>query len=206
MSQSAGTVAFITFLGASVLCMVKTPQCKRCRMGFETRELLQDHSETMHGDYQQALNQDEYLAFRSDRGDDLTTAREIPIAKFMSVSKLKSLMRAGKAESDLYAVRAGVKQKRRKRKANCPTCGEPVDTKFGKKYHRGCRPSAYERKRPDKPKTEDSAPIIGKRRRRCAAPDCDALFYPESKRQRYHSTKCADKARSKRFRLKAEPQ
>ncbi len=174
-------------------------------MTFDTRELLQVHSESQHGDYMQSRTREEYLKFWQDRGDELTPAKQIPITNFISVSKLKGLMRAGKAESDLYGVRTGVLQKRRKRKANCPTCGEPVDTKFGKKYHRGCRPSVYERKRPGKLKTEDSAPIIGKRGRRCAAPDCDVLFYPESKRQRYHSTKCADKARSKRFRLKAEP-
>ncbi len=174
-------------------------------MTFDTRELLQDHSESQHGDYMQSRTREEYLKFRRDRGDDLTTAKQVPVTNFMSVSKLKGLMRAGKAESDLYDVKTGVLQKRRKRKANCPTCGEPVDTKLGTKYHRGCRPSAYERKRPDKLKTEDSASFKGKRRQRCAAPVCDVLFYPESKRQRFHSTKCADKARSKRFRLKAEP-
>jgi hypothetical protein len=175
-------------------------------MSFDTRELLQVHSESQHGDYMQSRTREEYLKFRQDRGDDLTTAKQIPVTNFISVSKLKGLMRAGKAESDLYGVRTGVLQKRRNRKANCPTCGEPVDTKFGKKYHEDCRPSTYKRKKPDKPKTEDSASIKGKRRQRCAAPDCDVLFYPESKRQRFHSTKCADKARSKRFRLKAGPQ
>jgi len=181
--------------------------CPRCDSPFAHRDQALEHAEKQHGDYISLRTRDEFLALLKETGEgDLELTNLIPKTAFLPVAQLKRWMRAGQAESDLYGVRAGVKRKRRKRKANCPTCGEPVGTKFGKKYHRGCRPSAYERKRPDKLKTEDSAPIIRKRRQRCAAPDCDALFYPESKRQRYHSTKCADKARSKRFRLRAEPQ
>ncbi len=175
-------------------------------MTFDTRELLQDHSEPQHGDYMQSRTRQEYLKFRRDRGDDLTTAKQVPVTNFMSVSKLKGLLRAGKAESDLYGVRVTVKKKRRKRKVSCLGCGEPLDTKFGKTYHKDCRPSVYQRKRPVKLKTKDSVLVKGKRRQRCAAPDCDVMFYPESKRQRFHSTRCANRTRSKRLRLKAEPQ
>ena len=159
-------------------------------MTFDTRELLQDHSEPQHGDYMQSRTRQEYLKFRQDRGDDLTMAEQILIANFMSVSKLKSFMRAGKAESDLYNVRVGA-ERYRKRKANCLGCGESLDTKYGKKYHEGCKPSAYKKKdkksKPNRPNPK--VPVKGKRRRRCAG--CSTLFFPPTKKQ----TKC-EKCRS----------
>ena len=115
----------------------------------------------------------------------MTVAKQIPIGSFMSVSKMKALMMAGKAKSDLYGVKVKAVKKRRKQKANCLGCGNPLDIKFGRKYHKDCRPSTYRRKKLVKLKTY-TALIKGKRRKRCAARDCDVLFYPKSKRQKYH--------------------
>ncbi len=156
-------------------------ECRRCRSRLDTREELQAHSEALHGDFMQSRTRAEYLQFRRDRGDDLTTAKQIPHDYFMSVYKLKGLMRVGKAESDLYSVNVGAKKTRRKRKANCLGCGKPLDTtKFGKKYHKECRPSK-------KPKS--NAPVKGKRRRRCAG--CSTLFFPPTKKQ-MKCEKCRD--------------
>jgi hypothetical protein len=119
----------------------------------------------------------------------------------MSVSKLKNFLRAGKAISDLYKVRAKGEKKYRKQKVDCLGCGKPVDAKYGRKYHEQCRPSVYKQKRPVKfvnPRPKGSAPIGGKRRRQCIRDGCVVLFFPKSNRQKYHTSACADKARKSR--------
>ncbi len=166
------------------------PSCVRCPAEFDTREMLQHHSEYLHGDYQQALTRKEYLQFRRDRGDDLTLPRQFPVTNFLSESQLKAWMRAGKAESDLYSVRVGKKSHGgRKPKQTCTQCGEPFQVTHGNQTR-----CSRCRNPPKKVKMKKVFPQgLRQRRKRCAREKCGKLFLPKPQqrgRQKYCNDAC----------------
>lgn len=75
----------------------KSPQCRRCRAKFASRELLQVHAESQHSDFITTRTQSEYLRFLEGRGTDTALAVQIPAANFLPDSQLQQFVRAKKA-------------------------------------------------------------------------------------------------------------
>ncbi len=165
-----------------------------------------------HGDYISLRTRDEFLALLKETGKgDLELTNLIPKTAFLPVAQLKRWVQAGIAESALYGVRVEKRPKKgmggRRPQATCPTCGEKFDSKYGRVYDLDeCRPSHLARavKLTKKLRSEDK-PVKGRRRRRCKAPNCTALFYPKEKRQGYHTPDCAARVRAAKYRQRPTP-
>lgn len=170
------------------------PACRRCPAEFDTRELLQHHSESLHGDFQQALTRKEYLEFRRARGDDLTLPKQFPVSNFLSIRQLKAWLRPTKdgrirAKSEIYSVRVKKGHGGRKRKKTCAKCGEPFQATHGNQTRCStCRAPPKKLK-----KVFPKGQSRRHRRRRCAREKCGKLFLPKSKlgrRQKYCNDSC----------------
>lgn len=187
-------------------------KCARCLTTRDTREELQEHAAYLHGDFISTRTRKEYLKFCQDRwasGDSapdetwsnaMTLARGIPVQNFMSEAKLKQLIRAGQAVSDLYSVRVRKKGKKspeiggRKPKKTCAKCGDSFQATHGNQTRcKDCRTPSKRVKKLKKPK---KARKKGRRRRRCAREKCDRLFLPKTKRSKY----CRDSCRTLVYR------